>query len=106
MMMTMPDGGVRGRLTSGVCPCGTRERQKLRAQWQTQSQQSLVPGSRTTRLAVPPASIWGKLGTPVAFSRRAAAAAGAMAGLQRRGARSGAPFDVEHHRSKSGIMPG
>ena len=47
---------------------------------------------------MPPASIWAKTGTTVAFARRAVAAAGAVAGVERRGARSGAPFDVQHSR--------
>ena len=51
--------------------------------------------ARASRLAVPPASIWAKTGTTVAFARRAVAAAGAVAGVERRGARSGAPFDVQ-----------
>ena len=38
-------------------------------------------------MAVPPAWIRGGFGAPVAFARRAAAAAGAGVGLQRRGAR-------------------
>ena len=42
-------------------------------------------------MAVPPAWIRGGFGAPVAFARRAAAAAGAGAGLEWRGARGGAP---------------
>jgi hypothetical protein len=42
--------------------------------------------------------IWAKTGTTVAFARRAVAAAGAVAGVERRGARSGAPVDVQHSR--------
>ena len=104
MTMAMPADGARVRLMSDMCTCGTRERLQPRDTSKVSDGNRCIL-ARATRPAVPPASIWGKMGTPVAFARRAGAAAGAVAGRQRRGARSGAPFDVQHSRPAQAEQP-
>jgi hypothetical protein len=95
-MMAMPADGVRVRLMSDVRTCSTRERLTPRDKEQSQRRQSVHLGARNPAGGATGLDL-GKMGTPVAFARRAAAAAGAVVGLQRRGARSGAHLVMSQH---------
>jgi hypothetical protein len=99
-MMAMPADGVRVRLMSDVRTCSTRERLTPRDKEQSQRRQSVHLGARNPAGSATGLDL-GKMGTPVAFARRAAAAAGAGVGLERRGARGGAPCDVAAQSSRA-----
>ena len=102
--MSMPADGARVRLMPDKSTCGTRERLTPRDKEQSQRRQAVHLGARNPAGGATGLDL-GKMGTPVAFARRAAAAAGAVVGLQRRGARNGAPFDVQHSRPAQPEQP-
>ena len=104
--MAMPGDGAHVRSRSDRSTCGTRPESACShaTQSKVRDGNQWCPG-RASRPAVPPAWIRGKMGTHVAFARRAAAAAGAVAGLQWRGARGGAPLDVQHSRPAQPEQP-